>query len=99
VRGIVIGGWEEGTPTFGEADIPPEFGQQLLEGDFDRFRALPRRHQAHADRREGGHPATDQRPHSFLRGREFVGQGARADNAFVCAGFTYGIAVAAEPAR
>ena len=40
VRGIVIGGWEEGTPTFGEAGIPPEFGQQLLEGNFERFQVL-----------------------------------------------------------
>ncbi|MGE0118378.1 MAG: FAD-dependent oxidoreductase [Dongiaceae bacterium] len=94
VRGIVIGGWEEGTPTFGEAGIPPEFGQQLLEGNFDRFQVL-------AEAAFKRTPIVEKigvrqlvnGPIPFSADGEFVmGKAPELDNAFVCAGFTYGIA-------
>jgi 4-methylaminobutanoate oxidase (formaldehyde-forming) len=94
VRGIVIGGWEEGTPTFGEAGVPPEFGQQLLEGNFERFQVL-------AEAAFKRTPIVEQAgvrqlingPIPFSADGEFVmGKAPELDNAFVCAGFTYGIA-------
>ena len=94
VRGIVIGGWEEGTPAFGEAGIPPEFGQQLLEGNFERFQVL-------AEAAFKRTPIVEQAgvrqlingPIPFSADGEFVmGKAPELDNAFVCAGFTYGIA-------
>jgi 4-methylaminobutanoate oxidase (formaldehyde-forming) len=94
VRGIVIGGWEEGTPTFGEAGIPPEFGQQLLEGNFDRFQVLA---EAAFKRtpivEKVGVRQLINGPIPFSADGEFVmGKAPELDNAFVCAGFTYGIA-------
>ncbi len=94
VRGIVIGGWEEGTPGFGEAGIPPEFGQQLLEGNFERFQALA---EAAFKRtpivEKVGVRQLINGPIPFSADGEFVmGKAPELDNAFVCAGFTYGIA-------
>jgi sarcosine dehydrogenase len=94
VRGIVIGGWEEGTPTFGEAGIPPEFGQQLLEGNFERFQVLA---EAAFKRtpivEKVGVRQLINGPIPFSADGEFVmGKAPELDNAFVCAGFTYGIA-------
>ncbi len=94
VRGIVIGGWEEGTPTFGEAGIPPEFGQQLLEGNFERFQVLA---EAAFKRtpivEKVGVRQLINGPIPFSADGEFVmGKTPELDNAFVCAGFTYGIA-------
>ncbi|HZF36979.1 MAG TPA: FAD-dependent oxidoreductase, partial [Candidatus Angelobacter sp.] len=94
VRGIVIGGWEEGTPTFGEAGIPPEFGQQLLEGNFERFQVLA---EAAFKRtpivEKVGVRQLINGPIPFSADGEFVmGKAPELDNGFVCAGFTYGIA-------
>ncbi len=94
VRGIVIGGWEEGTPTFGGAGIPPEFGQQLLEGNFERFQVLA---EAAFKRtpivEKVGVRQLINGPIPFSADGEFVmGKAPELDNAFVCAGFTYGIA-------
>jgi 4-methylaminobutanoate oxidase (formaldehyde-forming) len=94
MRGIVIGGWEEGTPTFGEAGVPPEFGQQLLEGNFDRFQVLA---EAAFKRtpivEKVGIRQLINGPIPFSADGEFVmGKAPELDNAFVCAGFTYGIA-------
>jgi 4-methylaminobutanoate oxidase (formaldehyde-forming) len=94
VRGIVIGGWEEGTPSFGEAGIPPEFGQQLLEGNFERFQVLA---EAAFKRtpivEKVGVRQLINGPIPFSADGEFVmGKAPELDNAFVCAGFTYGIA-------
>ena len=94
VRGIVIGGWEEGTPGFGEAGIPPEFGQQLLEGNFERFQVLA---EAAFKRtpivEKVGVRQLINGPIPFSADGEFVmGKAPELDNAFVCAGFTYGIA-------
>jgi glycine cleavage system aminomethyltransferase T/glycine/D-amino acid oxidase-like deaminating enzyme len=94
VRGIVIGGWEEGTPGFGEAGIPPEFGQQLLEGNFERFQLLA---EAAFKRtpivEKVGVRQLINGPIPFSADGEFVmGKAPELDNAFVCAGFTYGIA-------
>ncbi len=93
-RGIVIGGWEEGTPSFGDHGIPPAFGQELLEGNFERFQVLA----------EGAFRRTPivekigvrqlvNGPIPVSADGEFVmGQAPELDNAFVCTGFTYGIA-------
>jgi len=94
VRGIVIGGWEEGTPTFGEAGIPPDFGQQLLEGNFERFQVLA---EAAFKRtpivEKVGVRQLINGPIPFSADGEFVmGKAPELDNGFVCAGFTYGIA-------
>ena len=94
VRGIVIGGWEEGTPAFGEQGIPPEFGQQLLEGNFERFQVLA---EAAFKRtpivEKVGVRQLINGPIPFSADGEFVmGKAPELDNAFVCAGFTYGIA-------
>lgn len=94
VRGIVIGGWEEGTPTFGENGIPEDFGQQLLEGNFDRFQGLA---EAAFKRtpivEKVGVRQLVNGPIPFSADGEFVmGRAPELDNAFVCAGFTYGIA-------
>ena len=94
VRGIVVGGWEEGTPGFGEAGIPPEFGQQLLEGNFERFQVLA---EAAFKRtpivEKVGVRQLINGPIPFSADGEFVmGKAPELDNAFVCAGFTYGIA-------
>src|SRR5262245_61930343 len=94
VRGIVIGGWEEGTPTFGEDGIPPEFGQQLLEGNFERFQGLA---EAAFKRtpivEKVGVRQLINGPIPFSADGEFVmGKAPELDNAFICAGFTYGIA-------
>jgi len=94
VRGIVIGGWEDGTPTFGEAGVPAEFGQQLLEGNFDRFQGLA---EAAFKRtpivEKVGVRQLVNGPIPFSADGEFVmGRTPEIDNAFVCAGFTYGIA-------
>jgi 4-methylaminobutanoate oxidase (formaldehyde-forming) len=94
VRGIVIGGWEEGTPTFGEAGIPPDFGQQLLDGNFERFQVLA---EAAFKRtpivEKVGVRQLINGPIPFSADGEFVmGKAPELDNGFVCAGFTYGIA-------
>lgn len=94
VRGIVIGGWEEGTPTFGEAGISPEFGQQLLEGKFERFQVLAEAAFKRTPIVETvGVRQLINGPIPFSADGEFVmGKAPEIDNAFVCAGFTYGIA-------
>jgi 4-methylaminobutanoate oxidase (formaldehyde-forming) len=94
VRGIVIGGWEEGTPTFGEDGIPEGFGQQLLESNFDRFQLL-------AEAAFKRTPVVEKVgvrqlvngpiPHS-ADGEYVMGKAPELDNVFVAAGFTYGIA-------
>ena len=94
VRGIVIGGWEEGTPSFGEQGIPPEFGQQLLEGNFERFQGLA---EAAFKRtpivEKVGVRQLINGPIPFSADGEYVmGKAPELDNAFVCTGFTYGIA-------
>jgi sarcosine dehydrogenase len=94
VRGIVIGGWEEGTPSFGEAGVPPEFGQQLLDGNFERFQVLA---EAAFKRtpivEKVGVRQLINGPIPFSADGEFVmGRAPELENAFVCAGFTYGIA-------
>jgi sarcosine dehydrogenase len=94
VRGIVVGGWEEGTPPFGESGIPEDFGQQLLPGNFERFECLARA----AFKRTPVLEKVGVRelvngpiPHS-ADGEYVMGKAPELDNVFVCAGFTYGIA-------
>jgi 4-methylaminobutanoate oxidase (formaldehyde-forming) len=94
VRGIVIGGWEEGTPPFGENGIPAEFGQQLLESNFDRFQVLA---EAAFKRtpivEKVGVRQLVNGPIPYSADGEYVmGKAPELDNAFVCTGFTYGIA-------
>ena len=94
VRGIVIGGWEEGTPSFGEAGVPEGFGQQLLEGNFDRFQVLAEA----AFKRTPVIETVGVRqlvngPIPYSADGEYVmGKAPELDNVFVAAGFTYGIA-------
>jgi 4-methylaminobutanoate oxidase (formaldehyde-forming) len=94
VRGIVIGGWEEGTLPFGENGIPPDFGQQLLPGNFERFEGLA---QAAFKRtpivETVGVRELINGPIPFSADGEYVmGKAPELDNVFVAAGFTYGIA-------
>jgi 4-methylaminobutanoate oxidase (formaldehyde-forming) len=94
VRGIVIGGWEEGTRPFGEDGIPAEFGQELLESNFDRFQVLA---EAAFKRtpivEKVGVRQLVNGPIPYSADGEYVmGKAPELDNAFVCTGFTYGIA-------
>jgi 4-methylaminobutanoate oxidase (formaldehyde-forming) len=94
VRGIVIGGWEEGTPPFGEGGIPPEFGRQLLDGNFERFQVLAEAafKRTPIVERVGVRQLING-PIPFSADGEYVmGKAPELDNAFVCTGFTYGIA-------
>jgi 4-methylaminobutanoate oxidase (formaldehyde-forming) len=94
VRGIVIGGWEKGTVPFGRDGIPDDFGQQLLESNFDRFQTLA---EAAFKRtpivEKVGVRQLVNGPIPYSADGEYVmGKAPELDNAYVCTGFTYGIA-------
>jgi len=94
VRGIVIGGWEEGTPAFGEEGVPEGFGQQLLESNFDRFQGLAEaafKRTPIVEKVGVRQLVNGPIPHS-ADGEYVMGKAPELDNVFVAAGFTYGIA-------
>ncbi len=94
VRGLAVGGYEPDTVPFGEAGIPPRFGQELLPENFDRFQQL-------AELAAKRTPVIDtvgvrkliNGPIPYSADADFImGKAPELDNAYVAAGFLYGIA-------
>jgi 4-methylaminobutanoate oxidase (formaldehyde-forming) len=92
--GIMVGGWEPDTLPFGQDGIPPDFAQQLLPENFDRFEQIAER----AAKRtpilnEVGVRQLINGPIPYSADGEFVmGRHQELDNFYVCTGFLYGIA-------
>jgi 4-methylaminobutanoate oxidase (formaldehyde-forming) len=94
VRGLLVGGYEDDTLPFAERGIPRAFAQELLPGNFDRFEPLARL----AAKRT---PVIDtvgvrqlvNGPIPYSADSDFImGKSPELDNAYVAAGFLYGIA-------
>lgn len=93
-RGLVVGGYEQGTKPFGTRGIPRSFGQELLVDDFERFEPLA----ALAAKRTPILNTVGVRkllngPIPYSADGDFVmGRTPEVDNLFVAAGLLYGIA-------
>ncbi len=93
-RGLVVGGYEDGTKPFGTRGIPKSFGQELLVDDFERFEPLA----TLAAKRTPILDTVGIRrllngaiPYS-ADGDFVMGRTPEVDNMFVAAGLLYGIA-------
>lgn len=91
---LCVGGWEDGTVPFGEHGIPPDFGPELLQPNFDRFeqygpdaaRRIPYLNEIGVRKLVNGPiPIT-------ADGEPIVGLSPELDNFYLCCGFTSGIA-------
>jgi len=91
---LAVGGYEPDTISFGENGIRPDFGQELLEENFDRFALLAE----HAGIRtpimnEVGIKKLINGPIPYSADGDFVmGRCPELDNCYVSTGFLYGIA-------
>lgn len=101
VRGIAVGGYEPDTVPFGERSIPKAFARELLPGNFDRFEQLA----VLAAKRtpileKVGVRQLINGPIPYSADSDFImGKAAELDNAFVAAGFLYGIAAGGGAGR
>ncbi|MEE8499058.1 MAG: FAD-dependent oxidoreductase, partial [Kiloniellales bacterium] len=101
VGGIALGGWEDDAPPFGADGIPPDFGRELLESDFDRFEPIA----AQAAERvpvlnEVGIRSLINGPIPVSAdGEPVMGPTPGLDNFFVACGFTAGIAACGGAGR
>ena len=101
VGGIALGGWEDDAPPFGADGIPPDFGRELLESDFDRFEPIA----AQAAERvpvlnEVGIRSLINGPIPVSAdGEPVMGPAPGLDNFFVACGFTAGIAACGGAGR
>jgi sarcosine dehydrogenase len=92
--GLLVGGYEPNTLSFGETGIPVPFQRQLLEPNFDRFEQLA----ALATKRTpcletAGIRTLVNGPIPYSADADFVmGKAPELDNFFVATGFLYGIA-------
>jgi len=94
VRGLVVGGYEPLTRTFGEQGVPGEFERELLPGNFDRFGQLaelaaevtPVVNEVGVRELING-PIPDSADGDFVMGRV-----PELQNYYVASGFLYGIA-------
>jgi sarcosine dehydrogenase len=101
VRGIAVGGYEPDTRPFGDRGIPKTFAQELLPGNFDRFEQLA----TLAARRtpileKVGVRQLINGPIPYSADADFImGKSPELDNAYVAAGFLYGIAAGGGAGR
>jgi sarcosine dehydrogenase len=91
---LAIGGYEDNTVSFGKGGIPPKFGQQLLNENFDRFSQLA---ELGAKRtpviNEVGIRKLINGPIPYSADGDFImGRCHELDNCYVASGFLYGIA-------
>jgi 4-methylaminobutanoate oxidase (formaldehyde-forming) len=90
----VVGGYEEGTPSFGDDGIPGEFVRQLLPDNLDRFGPLAERaSQVTPVLDEVGIRSVINGPIPYSADGDFVlGWQQGFDNLMIATGFLYGIA-------
>mgnify|MGYP002266555979 CR=1 FL=1 len=91
---LVVGGYEEGTPPFGDDGIPGEFVRQLLPDNLDRFGPLAERaSQVTPVLDEVGIRSVINGPIPYSADGDFVlGWQPGFDNLMIATGFLYGIA-------
>ena len=94
VGGMVVGGYEPDTVPFGSGGIPPNFAQQLLPENFDRFAQIAERAATRTPIiNEVGVRQLINGAIPYSADGEFVmGKAPGLDNFFVASGFLYGIA-------
>ena len=94
VGGMVVGGYEPDTVPFGSGGIPPNFSQQLLPENFDRFAQIAERAATRTPIiNEIGVRQLINGAIPYSADGEFVmGRAPELDNYFVASGFLYGIA-------
>ena len=101
VSGIAVGGYEPDTRPFGDRGIPRTFAQELLPENFDRFEQLA----TLAARRtpileKVGLRRLVNGPIPYSADADFImGKSPELDNAYVAAGFLYGIAAGGGAGR
>ncbi len=101
VRGIAVGGYEPDTKPFGDRGIPKAFAQELLPGNFDRFEQLARMATKRTPILEKvGVRQLINGPIPYSADADFImGKSPELDNAYVAAGFLYGIAAGGGAGR
>jgi len=94
VHGLAVGGYEADTVPFGAGGIAPEFGQQLLAPNFDRFEPLAKLAARRTPILERvGVRQLINGPIPYSADADFImGKQPELDNGFVASGFLYGIA-------
>ncbi len=101
VRGLVVGGYEPDTIPFAPDGIPVHFAQELLPGNFERFERLAQLAGKRTPivNRVGVRQLVNG-PIPYSADGDFVmGKAPELDNAFVAAGFLYGIAAGGGAGR
>ena len=101
VRGIAVGGYEPDTRPFGDRGIPKTFAQELLPGNFDRFEQLATMAAKRTPILEKvGVRQLINGPIPYSADADFImGKSPELDNAYVAAGFLYGIAAGGGAGR
>jgi len=91
---LAIGGWEKGTPTFGAAGVPFDFGRELLAANQDRLEQflLPAAERLPVLNRLGIRTVINGPIPISPDGEPIMGLAPERDNFYVACGFTSGIA-------
>ncbi len=94
VGALAIGGWEQGTKPFGQDGIREDFGRELLPGNWDRFEpwGLLAAERVPILNKVGIHKLINGPIPVSADGDFVMGQHPELENAYINAGFTYGIA-------
>jgi sarcosine dehydrogenase len=94
VDGLAVGGYEPNTCPFGDRGIRPDFGQELLPENFDRFEQLALQAAIRTPiLNKVGVRKLINGPIPYSADGDFVmGKAPELDNYFVASGFLYGIA-------
>src|SRR5215475_6595067 len=101
VRGIAVGGYEPDTLPFAPRGIPKAFARELLPSNFDRFEQLAILAAKRTPILEKvGVRQLINGPIPYSADSDFImGKAAELDNAYVAAGFLYGIAAGGGAGR
>ena len=91
---LAIGGWEQGTPTFGSNGVPFDFGRELFQADQDRLEAflLPAAERLPILNEIGIRTVINGPIPISPDGEPIMGLAPERDNFYVACGFTSGIA-------
>jgi 4-methylaminobutanoate oxidase (formaldehyde-forming) len=91
---LAIGGWEKGTPTFGSAGVPFDFGRELFQANQDRLEAfmLPAAERLPILNEIGIRTVINGPIPISPDGEPIMGLAPERDNFYVACGFTSGIA-------
>ncbi len=91
---LAVGGWEQGTPTFGASGVPASFGRELLQANQDRLEAflVPAAERLPILNELGIRTVINGPIPISPDGEPIMGLAPERDNFFVACGFTSGIA-------